>query len=130
MWRGMAVPPSEDHVRYSVRYILTHIPRDLSSIYLALYRRQEMHHYRHAHGCGPGWQSAGRRGSFGAFGRGFGPSGPNFGRGGGLFSIGRVLAGGDLRLIVLALLEESPRHGYEIIKELEEKSSGFYSPSP
>ena len=33
-------------------------------------------------------------------------------------------------LIVLALLEEGPRHGYEIIKALEEKSSGVYSPSP
>jgi DNA-binding PadR family transcriptional regulator len=31
---------------------------------------------------------------------------------------------------VLALLKEGPRHGYEIIKALEEKSSGVYSPSP
>ena len=41
-----------------------------------------------------------------------------------------MLADGDLRLIVLALLEEGPRHGYDIIKALEEKSSGVYSPSP
>ena len=42
----------------------------------------------------------------------------------------RVLASGDLRLIILALLNERPRHGYEIIKALEEHSSGMYSPSP
>ena len=36
----------------------------------------------------------------------------------------------SLRLIVLSLIAESPRHGYEIIKALEERSSGFYSPSP
>ena len=43
---------------------------------------------------------------------------------------GRMLATGDLRLIALALIAEQPRHGYEIIKLLEEKTSGWYSPSP
>src|SRR5262249_28874535 len=43
---------------------------------------------------------------------------------------GKMLADGDLRLIVLVLLEDGPRHGYDIIKALEEKSSGIYSPSP
>jgi DNA-binding PadR family transcriptional regulator len=76
----------------------------------------------------------GRRG-FGGFGRGFGPFGPGGGRGGrgfggGAFRAGKMLADGDLRLIVLALLESGPRHGYDIIKALEEKSSGIYSPSP
>ncbi|HTT74970.1 MAG TPA: PadR family transcriptional regulator [Candidatus Binataceae bacterium] len=42
----------------------------------------------------------------------------------------RVLASGDLRLIILALLNEKPRHGYEIIKALEDHSSGIYTPSP
>ena len=42
----------------------------------------------------------------------------------------RVLASGDLRLIILALLSEKPRHGYELIKALEEHSSGIYTPSP
>ena len=42
----------------------------------------------------------------------------------------RVIASGDLRLIILALLKEKPRHGYEIIKALEEHSSGMYTPSP
>ena len=41
-----------------------------------------------------------------------------------------MLASGDLQLIVLALLQEKPRHGYEIIKALEEHSSGLYTPSP
>ena len=43
---------------------------------------------------------------------------------------GRMLAQGDLRLIALALIAEQPRHGYEIIKVLEEKTAGWYSPSP
>lgn len=37
---------------------------------------------------------------------------------------------GDLRLVILQLLDEKPRHGYEIIKELEERSGGRYAPSP
>ncbi len=43
---------------------------------------------------------------------------------------GRMLAQGDLRLILLALIAEQPRHGYEIIKLIEEKTDGWYSPSP
>lgn len=43
---------------------------------------------------------------------------------------GRMLAQGDLRLIALALIAEQPRHGYDIIKALEEKTSDWYSPSP
>ncbi|MFZ0591961.1 MAG: PadR family transcriptional regulator [Bryobacteraceae bacterium] len=42
----------------------------------------------------------------------------------------RMFAAGDLRLIILALLSERPRHGYEIIKAIEEHSSGIYTPSP
>jgi len=45
-------------------------------------------------------------------------------------SMGRKLASGDLQLLVLALLADKPRHGYEIIKALEERSKGFYTPSP
>jgi DNA-binding PadR family transcriptional regulator len=41
-----------------------------------------------------------------------------------------MLAQGDLRLIIMALIAEEPRHGYEIIKLIEEKTSGWYSPSP
>ena len=49
------------------------------------------------------------------------------GRGGGL---GRFLAHGDLRLVILHLIAEKPRHGYEIIKAIEEQVAGAYSPSP
>src|SRR5271170_752994 len=42
----------------------------------------------------------------------------------------RMLAQGDLRLIALALIAEAPRHGYEILKLLEEKTADWYSPSP
>src|SRR5438067_5557062 len=43
---------------------------------------------------------------------------------------GRMFEQGDLKLVVLKLLDEKPRHGYEIIKALEEKTNGMYSPSP
>jgi DNA-binding PadR family transcriptional regulator len=41
-----------------------------------------------------------------------------------------MLAQGDLKLLALALIAEQPRHGYELIKLVEEKTSGWYSPSP
>jgi DNA-binding PadR family transcriptional regulator len=59
-------------------------------------------------------------------GRRFG--GPPHGRGGGGFRR-RLLAAADLQLIILALLEEKSRHGYEIIKAVEDRSAGCYSPS-
>ena len=40
------------------------------------------------------------------------------------------LAQGDLRLLALALIAETPRHGYEIIKLIEEKTADWYSPAP
>jgi DNA-binding PadR family transcriptional regulator len=43
---------------------------------------------------------------------------------------GRVLSQGDLRLIILALIADQPRHGYEIIKLIEDKTENWYSPSP
>ena len=43
---------------------------------------------------------------------------------------GRMFGQGDLKLVILRLLAEKPRHGYEIIRELEERSGGTYSPSP
>jgi DNA-binding PadR family transcriptional regulator len=49
---------------------------------------------------------------------------------GDIFRAGRTLAAGDIRLIVLLLLAEKPRHGYDIIKEIEERTHGFYGPSP
>ena len=49
-----------------------------------------------------------------------------FGRGGG----GRIFGPGDLRLILLALVAEKPSHGYDLIKAVEQKFAGGYSPSP
>ena len=43
---------------------------------------------------------------------------------------GRMFDQGDLKFEILQLLAEKPRHGYEIIKELEERSGGRYAPSP
>src|ERR1700761_4614885 len=43
---------------------------------------------------------------------------------------GRFFDQGYLRLVILALLAEQPRHGYEIIKEIEERLGGAYVPSP
>src|SRR6185436_4810155 len=57
--------------------------------------------------------------------------GGRHGMGGGeMMRAGRMLATGDLRLIALGLIAEQPRHGYEIIKVLEDKTAGWYSPSP
>jgi DNA-binding PadR family transcriptional regulator len=42
----------------------------------------------------------------------------------------RVFDHGDLRLVIMALLAEKPRYGYEIIKALEERVGDGYSPSP
>ncbi len=49
------------------------------------------------------------------------------GRHGGL---GRFFAHGDLRLVILHLIAEKPRHGYDIMKAIEETVAGAYSPSP
>jgi DNA-binding PadR family transcriptional regulator len=81
----------------------------------------ESHHGR--------WAAGRRRGRFGGFG---GRHGGGFGGMGGedLMRARRMLAQGDLRLLALALIAEAPRHGYEIIKLLEEKTADWYSPSP
>ena len=59
-----------------------------------------------------------------------------WGRGGGFWDQGggmpgaRKLSAADLQLVILSLLEQAPAHGYELIKAIEEKSGGFYTPSP
>ncbi len=78
------------------------------------------HHFPHFFGRHPGH-------------RGFGHIGGGFmdgGMGGRGFGMGRKLASADLQLLILRLLDEKPRHGYEIIKALDELSNGFYVPSP
>jgi DNA-binding PadR family transcriptional regulator len=42
----------------------------------------------------------------------------------------RMFEGGELRLLILLLLENEPRHGYDIIREIESRSGGVYAPSP
>lgn len=51
------------------------------------------------------------------------PGGPR--RGG-----GRVFGQGGLRLVLLQLIADKPRHGYELIKAIEDRLGGTYSPSP
>lgn len=86
----------------------------------------------HRHGC---WDqgAAGRRGraewgfdpeSLGAF---FGGGGRHKG---GPFGRRRMFDQGDLKYVILQMLAEKPRHGYDIIKELEERFGGWYTPSP
>jgi len=81
---------------------------------------QHTHHRHrgHTHSFGP-------RGGFGGegFGR-FGYGGRGEGRG------RRVFDGGDLRLVLLKLIADEPRHGYDLIRAIEERSGGAYAPSP
>lgn len=67
----------------------------------------------------------GGRHRFGRGGHGFFGGGP-----GGEFPGARRLSSQDLQLVILALLAEKPAHGYELIKIIEERSDGFYTPSP
>jgi DNA-binding PadR family transcriptional regulator len=80
--------------------------------------------FRHTHSYWAG------RGGHHPFGAGGGGRHGFFGGGGGGMRSARVLASGDLQLLLLLLLSEKPRHGYEIIKAIEEHSSGVYTPSP
>jgi len=86
----------------------------------------------HQHSCWGDREArfAGRggRGGFRGWGKHFGRGAG--GMGGGGIPFGRFVGDGDLRLIVLSLLAEGPRHGYDLIKAMEERSNGFYSPSP
>ncbi|HEV2976133.1 MAG TPA: PadR family transcriptional regulator [Casimicrobiaceae bacterium] len=85
-----------------------------------------MHRYFRDHGDYCGGRHTRRHGLGGLFGAVVG--GHGFGWHG--FRAGRKLGGDDLQLVVLALLADRPYHGYEIMKALEERSGGFYSPSP
>lgn len=92
------------------------------------------HKHGRGHGCG-GWSMSGRDGDGprGPFGRG-GPFGRHRGGGFGGGPFGgrgpRMFDPGALRLVVLGLIAEEPRHGYDVIKALEAKFQGTYSPSP
>lgn len=119
--------------------------------------RHRGHHPRFGMHAGPsgerwegGWtppwfsdeESRGRGPRFFAMRRGRGPFGPGgpFGQGGPQFGHGgpfgpggeggRFFGRGDMKFALLQLLQERPMHGYEMMKALEEKSGGFYTPSP
>jgi DNA-binding PadR family transcriptional regulator len=92
-----------------------------------LHRLHDALHHHHAHD-----RHAARHGH-----RGFAGchSWPGFGRGShddGIdsFNRGRKLGSTDLQLLLLALLAERPSHGYELIKALDDRSNGYYVPSP
>lgn len=58
----------------------------------------------------------------------FGPNGPWGGDRGGRRR--RMFGQGELRLALLKLIADQPRHGYELIKAIEELTGGDYAPSP
>ena len=102
-----------------------------------------MRHGRH--GCGPrgkiefnipealfamrggrGWQ-----GGFGPFHFDLGDElGGNGRRGRGPRRRGRMFDSGELRLVLLRLISEEPRHGYDLIRAIEALTGGEYAPSP
>jgi DNA-binding PadR family transcriptional regulator len=73
-------------------------------------------------GCSP--RRHGRHEDFEDSAFGFGGRGWSGGRG------SRMFGHGDLRLVLLALIQEKPRHGYDLIRAIEEKFNGAYAPSP
>ena len=89
-------------------------------------------------GCGP------RHSGFpeGLFAMNFGPGGPrgyergglefDWGGGGGRGGRGRrrMFEAGELRLVLLKLIADQPRHGYDLIRAIEEMTHGDYAPSP
>jgi DNA-binding PadR family transcriptional regulator len=92
--------------------------------------RHAMREGRRCHGGGFEGHHAGSRG--GRFGRSEGPrgwseDGPGAGRGGGRR---RMFDGGELRLVLLKLIADKPRHGYDLIRAIEERTGGAYAPSP
>ncbi|MFI9723508.1 PadR family transcriptional regulator [Streptomyces sp. NPDC052396] len=82
-----------------------------------------MHSHGHEHHRSDrhGWEERGGR-------RAFGPFGPPFGRGRG--GPGGRARRGDVRASILALLTDGPMHGYEMIREIADRSGGTWRPSP
>ncbi|OYU14024.1 MAG: PadR family transcriptional regulator [Alphaproteobacteria bacterium PA4] len=91
-----------------------------------------MHFRRHRHG--PRWEAFAEKireqineGGWSASWGGERPGGRGRPGGG---PRGRVLDSAELRLVLLKLIWEEPRHGYELIKAIEALSGGVYAPSP
>lgn len=86
--------------------------------------RFSLHALWHAIGRHHEQRGGGRGGRFGGGGPGgFGGEGDGFPR-------GRKFTSEDLQLLLLSMIDAQPSHGYELIKALETRSNGFYSPSP
>ncbi len=91
-----------------------------------------MFHKHREHGHGPRgyfaiWGHGGRNGGMMmGHGRGLRGGGDGSGRGGRR----RVFDGGELKLVLLKLIADAPRHGYDLIREIEELTGGSYAPSP
>jgi DNA-binding PadR family transcriptional regulator len=86
-------------------------------------------HLAHHEPFANGWSDRPRR--YGPCGPGAGPEGPfGPGPGGRGFRHGRRAGRGDVRDAILLLLAEQPRHGYELIREIQERTNGAWTPSP
>lgn len=93
--------------------------------------RGECRHGEHGHGhgheghgeCCHGEHGSERQGK--QRGRGCGGRGKGQGR-----QLKRMFDHGDLRVLLLSMIAKKPSHGYEIIREIDEASSGLYVPSP
>lgn len=88
--------------------------------------RHDARHFRFGHRCGSHY-FRGRESEFGErFRRGGRHLGGWAGRGFG----DRIFDSGELRYVILQLIAEKPRHGYELMKAIEDRLNGAYSPSP
>jgi DNA-binding PadR family transcriptional regulator len=99
-------------------------------------QRHSHGHHEHSHDHGRFAKAVLLRAAekFGSWGGG--PSGGNFGwdeDGAGRHGRGprgRMFGSGELRLVMLKLIADQPRHGYQLIKAVEELTQGAYAPSP
>ena len=79
-------------------------------------------------GCHPGAERHGMRGGLGHHARHWSGRGERGARGEGRSR--RMFDGGELRLVLLKLIADEPRHGYDLIREIESLTGGAYAPSP
>jgi DNA-binding PadR family transcriptional regulator len=122
-----------DESRHAGRYEdRRDVPREFSAGPRTEGRHGHHHFWLHAlwHAIGRHHEGrgGGRGGRFGEGRGGFG-GGPGGFDGDG-FPRGRKFSSDDLQLLLLSMIDAQPSHGYELIKALETRSNGFYSPSP
>ena len=85
------------------------------------------HHRHHRHG---GFAKSWGHGFGHSFGHGFGHGWGHSARGHRSGGRRKLFDGAALKLILLRLIEQEPRHGYDLIREIEALSGGVYAPSP